>query len=161
MDTHKAWVQTTFDKGASGYGEKGCGYFAYFGKKLVDLASPQPGDAILDVACGRGAVLFPAAQAVGEKGKAVGIDISSQMIEEAKKESPFSWIQLQQMDAEELQFQPEAFDVVFSGFCLFFLPNVQKALSEFKRVLKPSGKIAVSVWGDRSELDSWFHAKIH
>src|SRR5262245_56016849 len=52
---HKAWVQTTFDKGASGYSEKGCGYFIHFGKRLVEHAAPQAGDAILDVACGKGA----------------------------------------------------------------------------------------------------------
>ena len=103
MDKHKAWVQTTFDRAASGYGEKGCSFYDYFGNRLVELACPKAGEHILDVATGKGSVLLCAAKHVGEKGLATGIDISSQMIEEAKKRAPFPWITFSQMDAEQLQ----------------------------------------------------------
>ncbi len=156
MNSHKDWVRTTFDRASLQYGEKGCSFFDYFGKQLVKFASPKQGEAILDVATGKGAVLFPAAKVVGQSGVAVGIDISSEMIQEAKKRMPFPWIKLQQMDAEGLDFADESFDCVFCGFCLFFLPNLFQALSEFKRVLKPSGRLAVSVWGERSSIDEWF-----
>ncbi len=158
--SHKDWVQATFDSAASHYGEGGCSFFDYFGNRLVELATPKKGDAILDIATGKGAVLFPAAKAVGETGKASGIDISPQMIMEAKKRSPYSWISLQEMDAEKLLFADKSFDIVYIAFGLFFLPNVLEALRECTRVLKPKGRLAVSVWGDRSPIEEWLSHRV-
>ncbi|MBS0634265.1 MAG: methyltransferase domain-containing protein [Verrucomicrobia bacterium] len=160
MDKHKEWVAQTFDRASQRYGENGCSFFDYFGSRLVDLACPKKGDAILDVATGKGAVLFPAAEKVTKSGSAVGIDISQQMVEEAKKRAPFPWITLQKMDAEKLIFADMSFDIVYCGFCLFFLPDVSRALHEFRRVLKPNGQLAVSVWGDRSPVDQWLAERI-
>jgi len=54
-----------------------------------------------------------------------------------------------------LKFSDQCFDFVFCGFASFFLPSIPNALSEFKRVLKPGGRLVVSTWGDDSELDKW------
>ena len=62
---HKKRVTDIFDRAALEYGEKGCAFFDYFGERLVQLAHPAAGDHILDVATGKGAVLIPAAKAVG------------------------------------------------------------------------------------------------
>jgi ubiquinone/menaquinone biosynthesis C-methylase UbiE len=51
-------------------------FFQTFGRHLVAAASLRPGERVLDLACGRGAVLFPAALAVGEQGSVLGIDIA-------------------------------------------------------------------------------------
>ena len=48
------------------------------------------------------------------------------------------------MDAEKLEFPDNSFDFVFCGFALFFFPSILKAVSEFKRVLKPGGRLVVS-----------------
>ncbi|MBM3183814.1 MAG: methyltransferase domain-containing protein, partial [Chlamydiae bacterium] len=81
----RTWMQEVFDRAAPIYGEKGCRYFDDFGKKLVALAHLRSGDKILDIAMGKGAVLFPASQAIGKTGKAIGIDLSPKMVEAAKK----------------------------------------------------------------------------
>ncbi len=151
----KAWVRGVFDRPAPCYGEKGCGYFDEFGRQLVALAQVKPGEKILDVATGKGAILFPASQAVGKMGTAVGIDLSPVMIEEIRKRDPQSSAQALVMDAEELSFSSHSFDVVFCGFALFFFPNLSAVLDEFKRVLKPQGRIAVSIWGKLSPLTQW------
>jgi len=112
---------------------------------------------VLDVATGKGAVLFSLAEAVGPSGKVVGIDISQQMINETSKEvleRNIPWIELQCMDAERLDFPDNYFDFVFCGFALFFLPSIHTALSEFKRVLKSGGMLVVSTWGEDSKLDT-------
>jgi SAM-dependent methyltransferase len=154
MKDHKTWIQEVFDKASPHYGEKGGSFFEFFGKRLVEVTSPKPGDHILDVATGKGAVLLPAVQAIASTGKAVGIDISSLMLQELKKKAP--WADLQQMDGENLQFEDNSFDIVFCGFCLFFFPNPFKALQEFYRVLKPGGKLALSLWHKNSApLDRW------
>lgn len=156
MDEHKNWVRDVFDRAAPQYGQKSCSFFNYFGKRLVELVKIAPNQCALDVATGRGAVLFPLAEAIGPLGKVTGIDISQQMLKEtAKQAKGMDWVDLHPMDAEQLHFPDHHFDLVFCGFGLFFLPSVQAALSECKRVLKPEGKLAVSIWGKESELKSW------
>lgn len=161
---HKQWVRTVFDCAASQYGEKGCSFFNYFGKRLVELVPVAINTHVLDVASGKGAVLFPLAEKVGHSGKVVGIDISSQMIKETSsiaKKLGLDWINLLQMDAENLDFPDNSFDAVFCGFALFFFPSLAKALSEFKRVLKPDGFLAVSTWGNDSELTRLINQEIN
>ncbi|MDR3624309.1 MAG: class I SAM-dependent methyltransferase [Chlamydiales bacterium] len=130
MTEYKAWIKNVFDRASSGYGEKGCSFFDYFGERLVELVKPSVNNNILDVATGKGAVLFPAAKIVGPKGRAVGIDLSSKMIREATKNVIFPWIELYQMDAEHLLFPNQSFDIVFCAFALFFFPNIAQALSD-------------------------------
>lgn len=104
---------------------------------------------VLDIPTGKGAILFPAAEKTGPTGKVVGIDISQQMLAETStpvQKRDIDWIDLVHMDAEHLDFPENRFDVVFCGFALFFFPSMSKALSEFKRVLKPGGFLAVSTW---------------
>lgn len=155
MQNHKEWVQNVFDRASAGYGEKGCSFFEYFGEKLVKLANLAEGEKVLDVATGKGAVLFPAAKAVGPQGLAVGIDLSDKMIQEARKKASFTWIELQQMDAENLLFPDHCFDTVFCAFALYFFSDIPQALSEFRRVLKPGGRLALSTFRRRAILDRW------
>jgi SAM-dependent methyltransferase len=61
------------------------------------------------------------------------------------------------MDAEHLKFPDESFNVVFCSFAIFFFPQLDRALSEMVRVLKPSGCIAVSTWGPFDERMKWFN----
>ncbi len=60
VDT-KAWLAGVFDRAAPTYDKVAGAYHDHFGERLVELAGVRPGDAVLDVACGRGAVLVPAA----------------------------------------------------------------------------------------------------
>lgn len=156
MNDHKKWVSEIFDRTASEYGKKSSAFFSYFGKRLVEHVKVLPGQHVLDIATGRGAVLFPLADAVGPLGKVVGIDISQQMIAETSREvleRGINWVKLLCMDAEHLDFPDSSFDYVFCGFGLFFLPSISTALAEFKRVLKSEGKLVVSTWGEDSKLD--------
>ena len=159
MKSHKEWMKQIYDASSLHYGEKGNSFFNYFGKRLVEQSSIVSGNKILDVACGKGAVLFPAATIVGSNGEVVGIDLSSKMIEETSKKvklDQLNWIKLKQMDAENLSFLDNSFDLVFCGFALFFFPNVMRAINEFKRVLKPNGNLAISIWGkSNSTLNPW------
>src|SRR5687767_13079946 len=94
---HKQWVGKVFDCAASQYGEGSCSFFNYFGKQLVKHVPVEANWQVLDVATGKGAVLFPLAERVGPSGKVVGVDISKQMLAEtfiAVQKRDIDWINL-------------------------------------------------------------------
>ncbi len=153
----KQRIVGAFDRAAATYDQIGPRFFSYFGQRLVQQAQIQPGAHVLDVACGRGAVLFSAAQAVGPTGRVIGIDLSPSMVSETQKECQQMKLgnaSLRQMDAERLEFADSTFDWVLSGLGLLFFPRPGLALSEMQRVLKPGGQLALSTWDGRGD-DYW------
>jgi ubiquinone/menaquinone biosynthesis C-methylase UbiE len=121
--------------------------------KLLQCVSLQPGERVLDVACGTGLVAFPAAQAVGPSGRVVGIDLSDRMIDLARgraKAQEVSNVGFARMDAENMALPSASFDVVLCALGLMYLPDPARAVSEMRRVLHPGGRLGVAVWGERS-----------
>jgi ubiquinone/menaquinone biosynthesis C-methylase UbiE len=144
----KPLIRQTFSRAAPTY--DGSGRFAHFGSRLVDAARLVQGMQVLDIATGRGAVLFPAAERVGPSGRVVGIDLSEGMVEATAAEISrrgLSHVEIQCMDAEQLAFPPASFDALLCGFGIRFLPRLQHALSGFQRVLRSGGALVVSEWG--------------
>jgi ubiquinone/menaquinone biosynthesis C-methylase UbiE len=80
-ETIKRGIQGIFDRGADTYGQVGVDFFTPAARDLVARADLQPGDRVLDLGTGRGAVLFAAADPVGPSGRAVGVDLSGRMVE--------------------------------------------------------------------------------
>jgi len=122
-------------------------------EKLIEVAKLCEGDRVLDVATGTGIVAMEALKKVGRNGKVVGIDISPGPLTIARKElGMINNIELLEMDAEDLKFPDESFDVALSEFALFFFPDAQKALREIKRVLVKDGRMAISVHGSEENI---------
>ncbi len=155
----KERVKETFSRASKTYGDLDSAFFGDFGKKLVSLVSIKPEDHILDVATGTGAVLFSCAEHLGDKGSIIGVDFSEDMVKICRKQVQQPNIQVKQMDAADLKFPDQSFDHVFCGFALFFFPSYEKVLSEFRRVLKPGGTLAVSVYGDSPEFTTWIKSE--
>jgi ubiquinone/menaquinone biosynthesis C-methylase UbiE len=150
-------LQGVFTRSASSY--ERIRYFPIFGEWLVEMAQIQEGAKILDVACGRGAVLFPAAERVGPSGYVIGIDLAQGMARETRSEIErrgLKQAEARQMDAEHLTFPDSSFDFALCGFSLQFFPHLARALSEFRRVLKPGGRIAVTTWSRDDERWDWY-----
>ncbi|MEM8532286.1 MAG: methyltransferase domain-containing protein [Chloroflexota bacterium] len=150
-DNIKHHIAGIFDRAASTYGQIGAQFFDYFGNFLVESAHITAGQRVLDVATGRGAVLFPAATAVGPTGQVVGIDLSSSMIELTRAvavDQGKTNVELHHMDAETLRFPDASFDAVLCGFALFMMPQMDQALAEMRRVLRPTRRIAFSTWAN-------------
>ena len=146
---YKSRLSEIFSRSSPTYDQIGPKFFSYFGNKLVQFADLRRASSVLDIACGRGAVLFPAAEAVSDYGKVVGIDISSGMVEHTSQEIKARSTrncQVLVMDAERLEFPDAEFDYVLCGLCLFFFPDLMRALHEFYRVLKPRGFIVASTF---------------
>ena len=153
----KDTLQGVFTRSASSYEQ--IRYFPIFGQWLVDTAQIPEGSTVLDVACGRGAVLFPAAQRVGANGKVIGIDLAEGMARETELEIQRRGLiqaEVRQMDAENLDFPASFFDFILCGFSLQFFPHLDRALIEFRRVLNPGGHVVVTTWGDDDVRWDWF-----
>ncbi len=119
---------------------------------MLALAGIRPGDQVLDVACGTGLVTFRAAEMTGPKGRVVGVDISDEMIERARRraaELNTANVSFQRSDAEKLPLEDESFDVVLSALGLMYVPDPTLAVAEMHRTLKPGGIAAAVVWGRR------------
>jgi ubiquinone/menaquinone biosynthesis C-methylase UbiE len=119
---------------------------------MLDMAALQPGERVLDVACGTGLVSFRMAEAVGEWGAVVGTDISGQMVEAARRsaaERDVDNASFERSDAEALPFADATFDAAVCGLGLMYVPDPVKALCEMRRALRPGGRAAAAVWGAR------------
>lgn len=158
VQARKAGTAGIFTRASATYDQIGPRFFSHFGQRLVDLMPLEEGAQVLDVATGRGAVLFPAAQKIGATGQIVGIDLAEGMVQQTSAEVArrgLPNVRVLQMDAEELEFADASFDVVLAGFALFFFPRVEQALAEIYRVLKPGGRLATTTWGKPDERWNW------
>jgi ubiquinone/menaquinone biosynthesis C-methylase UbiE len=119
---------------------------------MLDMAALQPGERVLDVACGTGLVSFRVAEAVGARGAVVGTDISGEMVEAARRsaaERDVDNASFERSDAEALPFADATFDAAVCGLGLMYVPDPVKALCEMRRLLRPGGRAAAAVWGAR------------
>ena len=113
--------------------------------RLVNFASVQSGQRLLDVGCGTGVVAITAAR----KGADVsGLDLTPQLLQRARENAATAGVQVDwhEGDAEQLPFEDAAFDVVLSHFAHIFAPRPEVVTAQMLRVLKRGGTIAFSTW---------------
>ena len=153
----KAWLAGVFDRAASTYDGPGGGYHDRFGERLVVAAGIGANDRVLDVACGRGAAVAPAARAVGSGGRVLGVDLSPEMAKLTAQRAAADRLSVEVavMDAERLAVPERSFDKLLCGFGIFFLPDPEQALVGFRRALVPGGTVALSTWGAEDPRWAW------
>jgi ubiquinone/menaquinone biosynthesis C-methylase UbiE len=121
--------------------------------ELIARAALAPGERVLDVACGTGLVAVGAAQAVAPDGQVIGVDLSGRMVEAARRQAGRRGIlnaAFARMDAEKLELPDASFDVALCALGLMYMPDAPQAVREMRRVLRPGGRLAIAVWGERS-----------
>jgi ubiquinone/menaquinone biosynthesis C-methylase UbiE len=116
---------------------------------LLAAAELQPGERVLDVACGTGIVARQAAEKVGSSGSVTAVDLAPDMIDVAKSlPAPTgAHIEWHVADAEALPLDDSSFDVVLSQMGLQFMGDKAKAVAELGRVLAPGGRILINTPG--------------
>lgn len=120
--------------------------------KLLEMASLQPGEKVIDIACGTGLVSFRAAEKVGTNGFVLGTDISDNMVRicnQLAKEKNKVNVSFERMDAEELKEPDCECSAALCALGLMYVPDPLKALREMYRVIKPGGRAVAAVWGQR------------
>jgi ubiquinone/menaquinone biosynthesis C-methylase UbiE len=160
----KQTVVELYNRVAPFYGGVGPNFFKHCGERMIELGGIFPGARVLDVACGRGASLFPAVQASGEGGLTTGVDMAREMLRETKKEAGAQGLvglPLSQMDGDKLGFPSEAFDFLLCGFAIFFFPQPDVTLNEWRRVLVHGGKLIVCVVARSDERWRWFEERLN
>jgi len=127
--------------------------FGQWAPKVADAAQIQPGQRVLDVACGTGILAREAALRLGSIGYVAGIDPSPGMVAVARMLAPA--IEWREGVAQSLPFPDQSFDTVVSQFGLMFFTDRRQALREMLRVLAPGGRLAVAVWDSLDNIPAY------
>jgi ubiquinone/menaquinone biosynthesis C-methylase UbiE len=136
----------------AGYDRLGARYLAAAATRheiataLLDAASLAPGLRVLDLASGPGLLARAAAARVGDAGLVIASDISQGQLQCCPELPRVA------ADGETLPFADASFDRVLCGLGLMFFPDEDAALGEMHRVLRPGGRIALSVWAQAAEV---------
>ena len=134
------------DEAAAEYDRAFAHVTAHFMPFLLRAADIAPGMRVLDIATGTGLSAEAALAAVGPTGHVTAADISPAMAEKARERLGKALnISVSVEDGQGLSFPDESFDAVLCNLGLMFFPNPVRGLSEFRRVLRPGGRAAVSV----------------
>jgi ubiquinone/menaquinone biosynthesis C-methylase UbiE len=114
---------------------------------ISEVAPPEPGSTVLDLACGTGAFTLPLAEAVGPRGRVLAADISEAMIDIARsKQGTGATIDWRVAPAESLPFADASVDGAYSQQGIQFFPDLTVGLKEVKRVLKPGKTFMATYW---------------
>lgn len=120
---------------------------------MLDRVALQPGDRVLELACGPGGVGLVAAERVGETGEVVLSDVAVEMTTIAEKrasELGMTNVRTAVLDLEQIDQPDDTYDVVLCREGLMFAVEPDRAAREMHRVLHPGGRIAIAVWGPRA-----------
>jgi ubiquinone/menaquinone biosynthesis C-methylase UbiE len=137
--------EAVYTLGAIGYDQTFADVTGLFLPALLQAARLAPGQHVLDVATGTGVAAQAAATIVGPSGSVVAGDISSVMLEIARPKLREARVTLDTLDAHALPYADGRFDAVICQLGLMLFSNPARALAEFHRVLRPDGRVAVSV----------------
>ena len=124
---------------------------------LVEALAPRSGDIVLELAAGAGDTGFEAAALVGGRGRLISSDFSPAMVEVARRRGAQLGLRNVDhgvMDAQCIELDDDAVDGVLCRFGYMLMADPAAALAETRRVLRPGGRLALSVWG-APERNPW------
>ena len=112
--------------------------------QFVAALEPRTGERVLDMGSGPGFLAAAIAEATGSTGMVCGIDISEPLLAAARRLcADLPWVEFRQADATQLPFPDRAFDAAVSTQVLEFVRDVDTAIAEIHRVLRPGGRVVI------------------
>lgn len=121
---------------------------------LVEMAAPVAGETVLDIAAGAGDTGFLAARLVGPQGRLISTDRSPEMLAVAERGAQrlgLENVEFRLIDAEAMELADASVDVALCRWGFMLMADPAAALAETRRVLRPHGRLALAVWGARSD----------
>lgn len=113
----------------------------------VEQCQLHPGDMAVDVCAGTGEIAFDLGRAVGDRGRAVGVDFCAEMLEVGKEKiagtSLSPRVEFVQANAESMPFPDDTFAAATNGFALRNVASIERTLREMRRVVRPGGRVVV------------------
>ena len=134
----------TYNAAADHFDAAPLGFWARHGRRAVELAALQAGDHVLDAGCGTGASALPAALAVGHQGRVLGLDVAESMLSRARDKAAARGLTNLEFRLADMSAQSEpdqSFDAVISVFSVFFVPDMERQITQFWRLLRPGGRL--------------------
>ncbi|MGB0562429.1 MAG: class I SAM-dependent methyltransferase, partial [Spirulinaceae cyanobacterium] len=150
MLDHHQRIAATFNRAADTFDSPVLSFWNRYGQRTVNHLSLQAGDRVLDVCCGSGASALPAAERVGPSGSVLGVDLAAALLDLGRAKAQrqgFTHLTFQQGDLMSLGLPDESFAAVISVFGIFFVPEMESAVQELWRMVRPGGQLAITSWG--------------
>ena len=124
---------------------------------LVRMLDPEPGDTVLEIAAGMGDTGFAVAPLVGDSGRILTTDFAPAMVAAAQRRAAEMGIanaDFRVLDAQRMDLETGSVDGVICRWGYMLMPDPAAALAETRRVLRPGGRLVLSVWG-RPDANPW------
>ncbi len=115
--------------------------------RFAELIAPSKGAICLDIATASGTLALALADRIGPQGRVVAIDLAQGMLDYAERKARahrLKNIEWKRMNAQNLEFEDDTFDVVVCSLAIFYFPDIPGAMHEMLRVLKPGGKLGIT-----------------
>ena len=137
--------------------------------KALEISEPRENSIVLEAGFGTGKTVVELAEIVGDSGKVYGLDISQKMTHKTHRllhgRNLADRVSLIVSDAENTPFSNDTFDLIFSSYMLDLIdtPTIPRVLLEFKRLLKPAGRLVLvglskgAKWYDNMKLYEWLY----
>jgi SAM-dependent methyltransferase len=125
---------------------------------LLARSAVAASESVLEIGCGTGAATVPFAQAVGARGRVVGVDISEPMLAGARQriaESGLRNVTLLKADAQVHRFEPNRFDLITSRFGVMFFADPMAAFTNILPAARPGGRLCFVCWATLQENRHW------
>jgi SAM-dependent methyltransferase len=129
-------------------------------QKLLELSNPQPGERVLELACGPGGLGLAAAERVAPGGEVVLSDVAPEMVSIAGQRAEargLTNVTTAVLDIEQIDQPDDSYDVVLCREGLMFALDPAQGAREIYRVVRPGGRVALAVWGPR-DRNPWLGA---
>ena len=141
-------ARETYDAASRDYEDASSEFWQYLSRRTVSRLGLQPGEWVLDIACGTGPAVVEAARLVGEEGLVVGVDYAEQMLAIAReKVDGLSQVDLRAADVTQFEPAEAPFDAVLSALGIFFFDDMPGFVRRLWGWTRPGGRLAVTVLG--------------